>query len=102
LVGDSATDDDDARTVVQSYVEMMSPPFNTGLAPVMMLDISNIVFQYVNSLLTSSLEDCIPSAAWGGLERLWLEFDREKDGFMAAPRRGFTRRYASDIFSLIG
>ncbi|KAG9095041.1 hypothetical protein FS749_011208 [Ceratobasidium sp. UAMH 11750] len=104
LVGNSKTDPEDARTVVRAYAGMFRPVWNhdKSLAPTVMLDISNILFQYVSSLLTSDLADCIPQVAWSGLERIWLEFDRESDGLMAAPRRGFTRRYAADIFHYLG
>ncbi|KAG9076450.1 hypothetical protein FRC06_009500, partial [Ceratobasidium sp. 370] len=102
LVRDFTTDEEDARDVVRAYIEMFHPLLNEGLVPVMMLDISNILFQFVDCMLTPNLADCIPDVAWGGLERLWLEFDREKDSFMADNRRGFTRRYASDIFHIMG
>ncbi|KAG8771278.1 hypothetical protein FRC12_003712 [Ceratobasidium sp. 428] len=101
LVGNYTTDEEDAREVVQAYTDIFRPLFDEGLAPMMMLDISNMLFQSVDSMLTPNLADCIPKVAWGGLERLWLEFDREKDGFMAAPQRGSTRRYASDIFCMV-
>ncbi|KAG8737844.1 hypothetical protein FRC10_007597 [Ceratobasidium sp. 414] len=104
LVGNSKTDPEDARAVVHAYANMFRPFWNhdKSIAPTVMLDISNILFQYVNSLLTAELADCIPQVAWSGLERIWLEFDRESDGIMAAPRRGFTRRYAADIFHYLG
>ncbi|KAG9108152.1 hypothetical protein FRC07_008514, partial [Ceratobasidium sp. 392] len=102
LVGDSTTDEEDASNVVRAYIEIFYPLLTEGLAPVMLLDISSIIFRFVDCMVTSDLADCIPKVTWGGLERLWLEFDREKEGFMAAPRRGFTRRYASEIFQMIG
>ncbi|KAG9091503.1 hypothetical protein FRC06_000540 [Ceratobasidium sp. 370] len=104
LIGNSKTDPEDARTVVRAYANMFRPFWNhdKSIAPTVMLDISNILFQYVSSLLTSELADCIPQVAWSGLERIWLELDRESDGLMAAPRRGFTRRYAADIFHYLG
>ncbi|KAG8773476.1 hypothetical protein FRC12_002518 [Ceratobasidium sp. 428] len=102
LAYDYTTDEEDARNVVQAYTDMFRPASSEELAPIMMLDISNMLSQFVDRLITPNLVDCISKVAWGGLERLWLEFDREKDGFMAARRHGFTRRYASDIFIRIG
>ncbi|KAG9121359.1 hypothetical protein FRC07_002705, partial [Ceratobasidium sp. 392] len=100
LIGDSRTDEEDACTIAQAYVEMFDPIRNPdkSLAPVMLLDIANILFQFVDALLTPNLEEWTPKVAWGGLERIWLEIDRESGGPMAPPRRGFTRRYAADIF----
>ncbi|KAG8737845.1 hypothetical protein FRC10_007598 [Ceratobasidium sp. 414] len=102
LVCDFTTDEEDARNVVLAYCDMFHPLLSEGLAPVMMLDISSVLFQFVDCMLTPNLADCIPKTVWGGLERLWLEFDREKGGLMADKRRGFTRRYASDTFHMIG
>ncbi|KAG8771279.1 hypothetical protein FRC12_003713 [Ceratobasidium sp. 428] len=104
LVGDYSTDPDDAYIVARTYSAMFHPVWNRdgSLASIILLDISNLLFRYVTSLLTADLADCIPTVAQAGLERLWLELDRERDGFMAAPRRGFTRKYASDILHDIG
>ncbi|QRV92182.1 hypothetical protein RhiJN_20200 [Ceratobasidium sp. AG-Ba] len=103
IVLDSTTDEEDARTVVRAYVDMFNPFWNydKSLAPIMLLDIANILFRFVDSLLTSELADCIPDVAKSALERIWLEIDRENDGFMPAPRRGFTRKYAADIFHFL-
>ncbi|KAG8699320.1 hypothetical protein FRC09_006688, partial [Ceratobasidium sp. 395] len=100
LVGDTRTDEEDACTVMRAYVEMFDPVWNhtQDLAPTMLLDIAYILFQFVDTLLTPNLEEWIPKVARGALQRVWLEIDRESNGFMAAPRRGFTRRYAADIF----
>ncbi|KAG8719515.1 hypothetical protein FRC08_002642 [Ceratobasidium sp. 394] len=100
LVMDTRTDEEDARTVVRAYVEIFDPIWirDKFLAALVLLDISNFLFQFVDSMITPKMEDCITLVAWGGLERIWLEIDRESDGFMAEPRRGFTRRYAADIF----
>ncbi|KAG8735878.1 hypothetical protein FRC12_017869, partial [Ceratobasidium sp. 428] len=104
LVGDPTTDPEDAYIVVHRYSSMFRPVWNRdgSLASTVLLDILNILFRYVQSLLTADLADCIPKVAQAGLERLWLKLDRERDGFMATPRRGYTRQYASDIFHYIG
>ncbi|KAB5590984.1 Zf-MYND domain-containing protein [Ceratobasidium theobromae] len=101
----SPCDESDARVAIEAYIELLSPPeLNLNLAPVMLLDISAILFRWVFGILTSMgrrrvlHEELVPDVIKAGLARLWLEIDREWDGPMQAPRRGFTRNYAAHLF----
>jgi hypothetical protein len=85
---------EDARDVIRAYANMLYSPFSQSLAPVMLLDTSYILFRFIDSLLTTRVGGSIPLAVSATLERIWLEFDRERAGFMAANRRGFTRQFA--------
>ncbi|QRW06312.1 hypothetical protein RhiLY_05311 [Ceratobasidium sp. AG-Ba] len=82
IVLDSTTDEEDARTVVRAYVDMFNPFWN-----------------YDKSLVPSC--SSILPTSFSALERIWLEVDWETDGFMPAPRGGFTRKYAADIFRFL-
>ncbi|KAG8699094.1 hypothetical protein FRC09_006843 [Ceratobasidium sp. 395] len=92
LVYDHTTDEEDARNVVQAYNNMFRSSSSDELAPIMRLDISNLLSRFVSRMITPNLVDCISMVAWSELERLWLEFDQERNGFMAAYWHGFTRR----------
>ncbi|EUC54157.1 transmembrane protein, putative [Rhizoctonia solani AG-3 Rhs1AP] len=100
-------DDDDACTVVKAYSDLLKPPIPLSLAPVMLLDVSMTMFRWISYMLRNpqpsrrALEKLAPIAAKAALERLWLEFDRERDGPMANNRRGFTRVYALDVLNNI-
>ncbi|QRV90635.1 MYND Zn-finger protein [Ceratobasidium sp. AG-Ba] len=94
LLVNTRTDEEDAREVVNSYVNMYHPAWNYDktLAEVVLLDIANILCQYVNSLLTPKLADCMANVARTALERIWLEIDKESNGLLPILRLGFTRR----------
>ncbi|QRV77382.1 hypothetical protein RhiJN_05397 [Ceratobasidium sp. AG-Ba] len=89
---------EDAREVIQTYSDMMFSPDDPDLAQIMLLDMAYVLFQFVHSLCTPRVEDSIPMAVCAGLERIWLECDRERHGFMPANRRGFTRQFTHFMF----
>ncbi|KDN34682.1 hypothetical protein RSAG8_12231, partial [Rhizoctonia solani AG-8 WAC10335] len=41
-------DDDDARTVVKAYSDLLTPPIPMSLAPVMLLDVSMTMFRWIS------------------------------------------------------
>ncbi|KAG9079023.1 hypothetical protein FS749_008903 [Ceratobasidium sp. UAMH 11750] len=93
---------EDAREVIQAYSDMIYSPLNPNLAQIMLLDTAYILFRFIDSLCTTRVEDSIPMAISAALERIWLEIDRERIGFMAANRRGFTRQHAWYLFKQLG
>lgn len=96
-VRDYRVDPEDAEDMIAAYANMF-----TRLVPIdldiVMLDISLIVYRHVEDMLSNEQEDLIPVLVKTGLQRLWMAFDRERDGFMADSRRGYVRQYAADIF----
>lgn len=97
---------DDARTVVQAYVDIFAPPTDPSLAPIVLLDISRFLFIYVYLLLTNRqrgmiLEDMAPDVIRTMLTRLGLEFDRELEGEMSPQKRVVARDFAADVFGYI-
>jgi hypothetical protein len=92
------TNQEDASDVIRAYAKMMYSPLSQNLAPVMLLDTSYILFRFIDSVLTTKVQDSIPLAVSAALERIWLELDRERGGFMAPNRRGFTRQFAGYMF----
>ncbi|KAF8749522.1 hypothetical protein RHS01_09997 [Rhizoctonia solani] len=106
-------DQEDFCAIAGAWSDMLTPPLDLALAPVMLLDVSIIFFQWIFRLManprgnegTLVAEWLAPAIMAGGFERLRLEIDRERDGPMALPRRGFTRNYAAELFghsSVIG
>ncbi|KAG9121361.1 hypothetical protein FRC07_002707 [Ceratobasidium sp. 392] len=89
---------EDAREIIQAFSDMMYSPLNPNLAYVMLLDTAYILFRFIESLCTPRVADCIPMAINAGLERIWLECDRERTDFLPANRRGYTRQFASYLF----
>lgn len=97
-VRDYRIDQEDARYMIRAYGDMFSPPWSPNL-DIVMLDISLLVYRHVEGMLSSDLEDLIPVVVKTGLRRLWMAFDRERNGLMADSRRGFVRQYAADVFA---
>lgn len=98
---------DDARTVVQAYIDIFTPPLELSLAPIILLDIAKYLYNYVYLLLTNRqrrviLEEMVPGVIRSALARLGLEIDRELEGEMQPQRRVFTRDYAADVFGHMG
>ncbi|KAG8727455.1 hypothetical protein FRC12_022481 [Ceratobasidium sp. 428] len=77
---------------------MMYSPLNPNLAQIMLLDTAYILFRFIETLCTPRVENCIPMVVNAALERIWLECDRERAGFMAPNRRGFTRQFSGWLF----
>ncbi|KAG9121360.1 hypothetical protein FRC07_002706 [Ceratobasidium sp. 392] len=90
---------EDAREVIQAFSDMIHSPSNPNLAQVMLLDTAYILFRFIESLCTPRVEEYIPIAIGAALERIWLECDRERTGFMAPNRRGFTRQFSAYMFN---
>ncbi|KAG9085949.1 hypothetical protein FRC07_013247, partial [Ceratobasidium sp. 392] len=101
IKGKLTTDDEDARNVVRAYNDLVHKLSTEGISPIVPIDVSNIIFQYVCCLFDGNISDCIPEAIKNGLERLWLEFDGEKDKLMRDDQRSCIRGYASDAFRRI-
>ncbi|KAF8716570.1 hypothetical protein RHS02_09900, partial [Rhizoctonia solani] len=106
-------DQEDFCAIAGAWSDMLTPPLDLALAPVMLLDVSIILFRWIFRLMANPRENegtlvaewLAPAIMAGGFERLRLEIDRERDGPMALPRRGFTRNYAAELFghsSVIG
>ncbi|KAG8699318.1 hypothetical protein FRC09_006686 [Ceratobasidium sp. 395] len=89
---------EDAREVIQAFSDMMYSPLNPNLAQIMLLDTAYILFRFIETLCTPRVENCIPMVVNAALERIWLECDRERAGFMAPNRRGFTRQFSGWLF----
>ncbi|CAE6466987.1 unnamed protein product, partial [Rhizoctonia solani] len=96
-------DQEDSCTIAGAWIDLLTPPLDLALAPVMLLDISIIIFRWIFCLTTNVDENklvaewLVPAIVQAGFERLRLEVDREWDGPMLAPRRGFTRNYAAGL-----
>ena len=96
-VRDYHIDPEDAEDMIIAYAKIFTRMVPIDL-DIVMLDISHIVYRHVEGMLSSEQEDMIPLLVNGGLQRLWMTFERERDGLMADSRRGFVRQYAADIF----
>lgn len=90
-------DEEDAEDMIIAYAKMFTRMVPIDL-DIVMLDISHIVYRHVEDMLTNELQDLAPIVVKGGLQRLWMAFEREHDGLMADSRRGFVRQYAADVF----
>jgi hypothetical protein len=85
---------------------MLAPPLDLALAPVMLLDVSIILFRWIFCLMASPYankgrlmaEWLAPAIMAAGFERLRLEMDREWDGPMPLHKCGFVRNYAAELF----
>ena len=97
MVRERRVDPEDARDMIKAYAEMMSPD-NPPDLDVVKVDISHILYQHVESLLSKDLEDCAPIVVQAGLNRLWMAFDRERHIETPAHHREILRQYATDIF----
>ncbi|KAG8702325.1 hypothetical protein FRC08_003563 [Ceratobasidium sp. 394] len=62
------------------------------------VDVSAILIQYVDTLVTKKLGDVLPAVERTGLERLWLELDRERNGSVAASWGLNTQWFAVNTF----
>ncbi|CAE6466994.1 unnamed protein product [Rhizoctonia solani] len=99
-------DQEDFCTIAGAWIDMLTPPLDLALAPVMLLDVSIILFRWVFCLMANMHMDegklvgewLAPAIMQAGFERLRLEIDREQDGPMPVPRCGFTRNFAAELF----
>ncbi|KAG8706223.1 hypothetical protein FRC11_008410, partial [Ceratobasidium sp. 423] len=99
-------DQEDFCAIAGAWIDMLTPPLDLALAPVMLLDVSIILFRWVFCLMANMHKDegklvgegLAPAIMRAGFERLRLEIDREWNGPMPAPRCGFTRNYAAELF----
>jgi hypothetical protein len=97
-VKSSAVDSRDARTIVQAFIQFLSPPLELSLRDFHKLDIATILFEFTyDSLRPSEMQDLIPDMMRCALARAWLEFDAEQLSVMEPVRHGFVRRYVGDM-----
>ncbi|KAJ1303165.1 hypothetical protein OPQ81_011366 [Rhizoctonia solani] len=98
-------DQEDFCAIAGAWIDMLTPPLDVALAPVMLLDVSMILFRWVFRLMANMHMDegklvaewLAPAIMKAGFERLRLEIDRECNGPMATTRCGFTRNYAAEL-----
>ncbi|KDN45866.1 hypothetical protein RSAG8_04699, partial [Rhizoctonia solani AG-8 WAC10335] len=99
-------DQEDFCAIAGAWIDMLTPPLDLALAPVMLLDVSMILYRWVFCLMANMHMDenklvaewLAPAIMKAGFERLRLEIDREWNGPMPLPRCGFTRNYAAELF----
>ncbi|CAE7083614.1 unnamed protein product [Rhizoctonia solani] len=99
-------DQEDFCAIAGAWIDMLTPPLDLALAPVMLLDVSMILYRWVFCLMANMYkgenrlvaEWLAPAIMEAGCERLRLEIDREWDGPMPLHRCAFTRNYAAELF----
>ncbi|CAE6533082.1 unnamed protein product, partial [Rhizoctonia solani] len=99
-------DQEDFCAIAGAWVDMLTPPLDLTLAPVMLLDVSIILYRWVFCLMANMYMDekrlvaewLAPPIMKAGFERLRLEIDRKWDGPMPLNRCAFTRNYAAELF----
>ncbi|CAE6373446.1 unnamed protein product [Rhizoctonia solani] len=99
-------DQEDFCGIAGAWIDMLTPPLDLDLAPVMLLDVSMILLRWIFCLMANPHEKegklmaewLAPAIMAAGFERLRLEIDRECDGPMPLPRCAFARNYAAELF----
>ncbi|CAE6445080.1 unnamed protein product [Rhizoctonia solani] len=98
-------DEEDFYAIGQAWIDILTPPLDLALAPIMLLDVTMILLRWVFCLMANMhadeerlvAEPLAPAIMKAGFERLRLEIDRECDGPMTMPRCGFTRNYTAEL-----
>lgn len=90
LAGSPNTDQEDTKAIVQAFVHLLTPPFDTLITVHVDLGIASILSDYVacvsqvNLERTTDISRCI-------LARLWAEFDEEERKLISRKRLESTR-----------
>ncbi|KAG8701421.1 hypothetical protein FRC08_004089, partial [Ceratobasidium sp. 394] len=100
---DDSIDQQDANALLHAYVAMFRRTQDQDMGPdaQLELDVSTVLCQYVHTWLTKKLANFLPEVERAGLERLWLELDLERNGFLAGDCSLRAQKFAICVFRSI-